>query len=92
MGVPCITLSGACHAHNVGVSLLHAVGLESEWIAHTTKDYVQLAIHHSKNLEVVPKLQPFFRLWSLLDSALCIETRESSCQPTPAGAVFATVR
>jgi len=28
MGVPCITLAGDCHAYNVGVSLLAAVGLE----------------------------------------------------------------
>ncbi|GFR51332.1 hypothetical protein Agub_g13698, partial [Astrephomene gubernaculifera] len=27
MGVPCLTLAGRCHAHNVGVSLLTAVGL-----------------------------------------------------------------
>lgn len=27
MGVPCLTLAGSCHAHNVGVSLLTAVGL-----------------------------------------------------------------
>ena len=28
MGVPCISLSGDCHAYNVGVSLLAATGLE----------------------------------------------------------------
>ncbi|GIL54275.1 hypothetical protein Vafri_9837 [Volvox africanus] len=27
MGVPCLTMAGHCHAHNVGVSLLTAVGL-----------------------------------------------------------------
>ncbi|GFH15822.1 O-linked N-acetylglucosamine transferase, partial [Haematococcus lacustris] len=27
MGVPCLTLAGHCHAHNVGLSLLTAVGL-----------------------------------------------------------------
>ena len=32
-GVPCLTLQGACHAHNVGVSLLTAVGLEAGWVA-----------------------------------------------------------
>ncbi len=30
MGVPCITLRGGGHAHNVGVSLLTAVGLAGE--------------------------------------------------------------
>lgn len=32
-GVPCLTLAGACHAHNVGVSLLTAVGLQHDWVA-----------------------------------------------------------
>lgn len=34
-GVPCLTLAGACHAHNVGVSLLTAVGLQQDWVAHS---------------------------------------------------------
>jgi predicted O-linked N-acetylglucosamine transferase (SPINDLY family) len=34
MGVPCITLRGNTHAHNVGVSLLSAVGLQ-EMIANS---------------------------------------------------------
>ncbi|GLC45522.1 hypothetical protein PLESTM_001745500 [Pleodorina starrii] len=29
MGVPCLTLAGSCHAHNVGVSLLTALGLHT---------------------------------------------------------------
>lgn len=28
MGVPCITMAGSVHAHNVGVSLLSKVGKE----------------------------------------------------------------
>lgn len=28
MGVPCVTMGGAVHANNVGVSLLNAVGME----------------------------------------------------------------
>ena len=34
-GVPCLTLAGSCHAHNVGVSLLTAVGLQLDWVAHS---------------------------------------------------------
>lgn len=34
-GVPCLTLAGSCHAHNVGVSLLTAVGLQDDWVAHS---------------------------------------------------------
>lgn len=26
MGVPCVTMAGLVHAHNVGVTLLHQVG------------------------------------------------------------------
>jgi len=29
MGVPCVTMAGSVHAHNVGVSLLSNVGMES---------------------------------------------------------------
>ena len=31
-GVPFVTLAGSCHAHNVGVSLLTAVGLTADWV------------------------------------------------------------
>ena len=27
MGVPCVTMAGHVHAHNVGVTLLHQVGM-----------------------------------------------------------------
>ena len=40
MGVPCITLAGRCHAHNVGVSLLHAVGVAEGFVARTEDEYV----------------------------------------------------
>jgi predicted O-linked N-acetylglucosamine transferase (SPINDLY family) len=29
MGVPCVTMAGSVHAHNVGVSLLSNVGMKS---------------------------------------------------------------
>lgn len=32
MGVPCVTMAGSVHAHNVGVSLLSNVGMESTLI------------------------------------------------------------
>jgi hypothetical protein len=43
MGVPCVTLAGRCHAHNVGVSLLSTVGIESEWVGHDREDYIRIA-------------------------------------------------
>jgi predicted O-linked N-acetylglucosamine transferase (SPINDLY family) len=42
MGVSVVTLSGSSHAHNVGRSLLHAVGLP-ELVARTDDEYVAIA-------------------------------------------------
>ena len=39
-GVPVVTMRGGSHAHNVGVSLLAAVGLERECVAETPDAYV----------------------------------------------------
>ena len=39
MGVPVITLKGNSHAHNVGVSLLKALGYD-EFIAKSKEDYM----------------------------------------------------
>lgn len=43
MGVPVITLAGACHAHNVGVSLLSALGMHDDWVCATRSAYVAAA-------------------------------------------------
>jgi predicted O-linked N-acetylglucosamine transferase (SPINDLY family) len=50
--VPCITLAGGCHAHNVGVSLLNTIGLAKEWVAQSTDEYVQLALRAAADLKV----------------------------------------
>ena len=50
MGVPCLTLKGSCHAHNVGVSLLTAVGLESAWVAASEDEYVSLAVKAARSI------------------------------------------
>lgn len=44
MGVPLVTLAGDRHASRVGVSLLTAIG-RPEWIAHSTEEYVRLAVN-----------------------------------------------
>ena len=53
MGVPCVTLRGGGHAHNVGVSLLGAVGLAGRgggeeggggWVADTEEQYIEFAV------------------------------------------------
>jgi predicted O-linked N-acetylglucosamine transferase (SPINDLY family) len=51
-GVPCVTLAGGCHAHNVGVSLMTAVGLSEQWVARTEQEYVDLAVRAALDVEV----------------------------------------
>ena len=59
MGVPCLTLAGGCHAHNVGVSLLHAVGLQDGWIARTQQEYLELAVAAAQDPKVWPVILAF---------------------------------
>ena len=73
MGVPCVTLRGGGHAHNVGVSLMRVVGLEEDWVAGTEEEYIDmavgagdnLALHHSPHhifsvLYALPAIHPHF--------------------------------
>ncbi|KAF5828446.1 O-linked N-acetylglucosamine transferase [Dunaliella salina] len=70
MGVPCITLAGDSHAYNVGVSLLAAVGLEKEWVAHDQDEYVALAVKHTSQLVRLGVLRSCLRP-RMLSSPLC---------------------
>ncbi len=70
MGVPCVTLAGACHAHNVGVSLLTSIGLDKQWIAHSENEYVNLAVQAGKNVHALSKLRKGLRQ-QMLSSPLC---------------------
>ncbi|ONK57128.1 uncharacterized protein A4U43_C10F16900 [Asparagus officinalis] len=56
MGVPCVTMAGSVHAHNVGVSLLKNVGLE-RLIAKTEDEYVQLALDLASNALALSELR-----------------------------------
>lgn len=69
-GVPCLTLSGRCHAHNVSKSLLTAVGLADAWVAESTERYVQLAVQHASDLPRLAQLRSGLRQ-QLLASPLC---------------------
>lgn len=53
-GVPCVTLAGGCHAHNVGVSLISTVGLAEHWVAASEDEYVALALRAASDLEARP--------------------------------------
>ncbi|KAF3441625.1 hypothetical protein FNV43_RR15540 [Rhamnella rubrinervis] len=60
MGVPCVTMAGSVHAHNVGVSLLGNVGLE-HLIAKNEEEYVQLALHLASDITALSNLRMSLR-------------------------------
>lgn len=70
MGVPCLTLAGKCHAHNVGVSLIRGVGLPESWIAQNREEYVQRAIEHVSDFKALAELRGRLRT-QMLNSELC---------------------
>lgn len=60
MGVPCVTMAGSVHAHNVGVSLLHQVGL-TNLIAQTEDEYVSKALELASNIPLLSSLRMCLR-------------------------------
>ncbi|KAL2503047.1 putative UDP-N-acetylglucosamine--peptide N-acetylglucosaminyltransferase SPINDLY [Forsythia ovata] len=69
MGVPCLTMGGAVHAHNVGVSLLTTVGL-SKLVAKNEDEYVQLALQLASDISALSSLRMKLRDL-MLKSPLC---------------------
>lgn len=62
--------AGKGHAHNVGVSLLEAVGLGCDWVARTEDQYVELAVRHAADLPALATLRESLRD-RVLSSPLC---------------------
>lgn len=60
MGVPCVTMAGSVHAHNVGVSLLTKVGLK-HLIAKNEDEYVQLALQLASDVTALANLRMSLR-------------------------------
>ncbi|KAA8518549.1 hypothetical protein F0562_016023 [Nyssa sinensis] len=60
MGVPCVTMGGSVHAHNVGVSLLNTVGL-GHLVAKTEDEYVQLALELASDVTALSNLRMSLR-------------------------------
>ncbi|CAM8888721.1 unnamed protein product [Rhodiola kirilowii] len=60
MGVPCITMAGSVHAHNVGVSLLNNVGL-GHLVAENEEAYVKLAVQLACDIPELSKLRMTLR-------------------------------
>ncbi|KAG8376757.1 hypothetical protein BUALT_Bualt09G0097000 [Buddleja alternifolia] len=69
MGVPCVTMEGSVHAHNVGVSLLKTVGL-SNLVAKNEDEYVELAIQLASDISALSNLRMKLRDL-MLKSPLC---------------------
>lgn len=61
MGVPCITLAGHCHAHNVGLSLLTTIGLNKGLIAQNESEYIELAVQAAGDLPALSLLRKNLR-------------------------------
>lgn len=70
MGVPVITLSGGCHAHNVSCSLLAAVGMAQQWVARNADEYVALAVQHAADVAALQQLRQRLRQ-QMLSSRMC---------------------
>ncbi|GMP84294.1 hypothetical protein CsSME_00037874 [Camellia sinensis var. sinensis] len=56
MGVPCVTMGGSVHAHNVGVSLLKTVGL-GHLVAKNEDEYVQSALQLASDVTALSNLR-----------------------------------
>ncbi|XP_022888525.1 probable UDP-N-acetylglucosamine--peptide N-acetylglucosaminyltransferase SPINDLY isoform X1 [Olea europaea var. sylvestris] len=69
MGVPCVTMGGAVHAHNVGVSLLTTVGL-SNLVANNEDEYVQMSLQLASDITALSSLRMKLRDL-MLKSPLC---------------------
>jgi predicted O-linked N-acetylglucosamine transferase (SPINDLY family) len=61
MGLPVITLAGQTHVSRVGVSFLHAVGLD-ELIARTPEEYIHKAVQLAGNPQLLAELRHSLRL------------------------------
>ncbi|XP_051132063.1 probable UDP-N-acetylglucosamine--peptide N-acetylglucosaminyltransferase SPINDLY [Andrographis paniculata] len=69
MGVPCVTMGGSVHAHNVGVSLLKTVGLNN-LVANNEEEYVELALKLASDVNALSDLRMKLRDL-MLKSPLC---------------------
>lgn len=71
MGVPCLTMRGEGHAHNVGVSLVTNVGLRGDaWIADDKRDYVNKAVRASNDVAGLRQVRRGLRA-RVAESTIC---------------------
>lgn len=60
MGVPTLTLAGDTLLERQGMSMLNCVGLD-DWVAHSEKEYIDKAIHFTKQLDYLTALRSTLR-------------------------------
>lgn len=63
-------VAGGCHAHNVGVSLLDAMGMPEGWVAQSEDEYVRLAVAAAADISKLAALRGRLRT-HMLSSRLC---------------------
>jgi predicted O-linked N-acetylglucosamine transferase (SPINDLY family) len=76
MGTPVVTLAGRSHAGRVGVSLLHAVGLD-ELVAETPEAYLEIAVALARDPKRLARLHGSLR-GRMEASPLCDATRTTT--------------
>ena len=84
MGVPVVTLRhGHVHAHDVGVTILHAIG-RPEWVGNNDEEYVSIACNLASDIGrlaemryVVRRLAAISSLIRLLPVFVCRRTLRS---------------
>jgi len=69
MGVPVVTLSGSCHAQNVGKSLMTTIGLK-ECVASDENEYVRIASTLASDVQRISEIRTTLRR-DMLRSPLC---------------------
>lgn len=57
MGVPVLTLAGQTLVSRVGVTILRAVGLKNDFVAHSTQQFIERAIHWANSPQMLQKLR-----------------------------------
>eukprot|EP01025_Chloroclados_australasicus_P035032 TRINITY_DN3575_c0_g1_i3.p1 TRINITY_DN3575_c0_g1~~TRINITY_DN3575_c0_g1_i3.p1 ORF type:complete len:1002 (-),score=113.79 TRINITY_DN3575_c0_g1_i3:226-3231(-) len=70
MGVPCITMTGGGHAHNVSASLMGTVRIAEEWVAQDVEEYVEIGVRWAQRLDELNELRSKLSK-QMLNSPLC---------------------
>ena len=63
-------MTGNCHAHNVGVSLLEALDMREGWVCDTEDAYVRQAVAAAADIDALARLRGRLRQ-HMLASRLC---------------------